>query len=273
MWPFKKRPSALHPSLQRLQEILDDPRCTEWFEIVSSGATRGMPIDIADDVQEAIHLSYAITSGAGVSSASLLRAVKNKDLNVINRELVLASSYIDEGAYDNSRAYSKIIEWANDYDLPDLSSFDATFYKQTGVPRDIRKIAKLRFLHLGGNHDIVEMPDELAKLPLLQGICISDNKISSIPNAIYDCRLLQRLDLEGNEIRRVEDGIHKLSNLLALDLCNNRLDHVTSDILRMPALRHLDISDQRNEVDFMRAPDTPLSDMIYKLVGRIEVKY
>jgi Leucine-rich repeat (LRR) protein len=279
MWPFAKKPNfqPLHPLLQQFTDIMKDPRCLEWFEKMANGATRNLPLDVAIRIQEAITLSNSITALAATSPAALIRAVRSGDVVLINKRMQDASKALDENAIDTSRPLARIIEWANDHKLPELRPFDAFFYKECGVPRDIRRLQNLRYLLVSDDHGITEIPEEFALLPLLQGISLSNNSIRSIPPGLYRCPSLRRLDLEGNNITRVEDGIHGLRTVTAIDLSGNRLEHVTPDIAKMPSLRDLDISGQKNEIDFMRAEDTPLSeaglDALYTLVERINVKY
>lgn len=278
MWPFaKKKEPDLHPLLQQFRDIMENPRCLEWFEKVDGGLTRTLPLDIGSSVQEAISLSYSITSMAAVPSTLLIRAVKDGNFDAINDRLQMTKRGLDEKAIDTSRLLTRIIEWANDHKLPEFRPFDATFYKELGVPRDIRQLHNMRYLLVTDDHGITEIPEELAHLPLLQGICLTNNGIRSIPLALYSCPSLQRLDLENNEITRVEDGIHSLRNVYAVDLSGNKLEHVTPDIAKMPSLNQLDISNQQTSIDFMRAADTPLSDAsldaLYRLVERIDVKY
>lgn len=55
MWPFKKKTNSnLHPLLQQFKEIMQNPRCIEWFEKVANGLTHSLPLDVASSVQEAI---------------------------------------------------------------------------------------------------------------------------------------------------------------------------------------------------------------------------
>lgn len=279
MWPFGKKKTVgdLHPLIKQFRDIMEKPRCLEWFERASYGGNVGLPIDVGLDVQEAINLSYSITSLAGVPSTALIAAAKNDDYSEINEKLQRRGNQLDEHAFDSSRNFGRIIEWANDHGLPQLQRWDATFYKQAGVPRNIRELNNLRFLLVMDDHGVTEIPVELAKLPLLQGICITNNKITKIPTEIYQCPSLQRLDLEDNQIARVEDGIHALSNVYAIDLSGNRLNYVTPDIAKMQSLTKLDIRNQKTSIDIMRAADTPLSDAslsaLYNLVDRIDVKY
>ena len=279
MWPFSKTKSIseIHPLIEQFSALMENSKCLEWFQNVAGGWNMGLPLDVAFDVQEAINLSYTITSIAGVSSTTLVDAAKSSDYTAINNKLHRRSSALNERAVDTSRNFSRIIEWANDHNLPKLQRFDATFYKQTGVPRNVRDLNNLRFLLVTEDHGITEIPSEIAKLPLLQGLCITSNKITVIPTELYQCISLQRLDLEDNQISRVEDGIHRLADVYAIDLSGNRLTHVTSDISRMRSLKKLDIRNQRTEVDMMRAIDTPLSDAsltaLHNLVRSIDVKY
>lgn len=279
MWPFTKKQthSETHPLIKQFQTLMEKPKNLEWFERVASGWNMGLPADVGLDVQEAMNLSYTITSMAGVRSTALIAAAKSGDFSAINEKLQIRSSSINERSVDSSRNFSRIIEWANDHNLPELQAWDATFYKQSGVPRDIRSLSNLRFLLVTEDHGVTEIPTEISKLPLLQGLCITNNRITSIPTEIYQCISLQRLDLEDNHIARVEDGINALKDVYAIDLSGNELVHVTPDIARMPSLTKLDISNQRTSIDMMRSVDTPLSDAsltaLHNLTRRIDVRY
>lgn len=279
MWPFSKTKSnsETHTLIEQFSALMENSKCLEWFENVASGWNMGLPLDVAFDVQEAINLSYTITSMAGVSSTALVDAAKSGDYTAINNKLHRSSSALKERAVDTSRNFSRIIEWANDHNLPQLQRFDATFYKQAGVPRNVRDLNNLRFLLVTEDHGITEIPVEIAKLPLLQGFCITSNKITTIPTELYQCVSLLRLDLENNDITQIDDGIDALTHVSAIDLSGNKLSHVTPDIARMASLSKLDIRNQRTPVDMMLSPDTPLSDAslqaLCDLVLRIDVKY
>lgn len=279
MWPFTKKNTSkdLHPLIEQFSSIVSNPRCLEWFEVVARGQGTQLPLDVGLEVQEAINLSYTITSMAGVSSLQLIACAKKNDFSSINILMQKTGNLLNERAVDSSRAFSKIIEWANDHKIPSLQKWDATFYKQAGIPRDIKSLNNLRFILIMDDYGITEIPAELSKLPILQGLCITGNKISSIPEQIYQSPSLQRLDLEDNDIRRVDDGIHNLKNVYAIDLSGNKLEYITPDIAKMPSLKNLDIRNQRTPIDIMRAADTPLPekslDALYRLERRIEMKY
>lgn len=136
MWPFSKTKSnsEIHPLIKQFSALMENAKCLEWFENVAGGWNMGLPLDVAFEVQEAINLSYTITSMAGVSSSALVDAAKSGDYTAINNKLHRSSSALNERAVDTSRNFSRIIEWANDHNLPQLQRFDATFYKQAGVP-------------------------------------------------------------------------------------------------------------------------------------------
>lgn len=236
-----------------------------------------LPVDVAFEVQEAINLSFTITSAAGINSSELIAATKKDDFRTINAKMQRSSRTLTEHAVDSSRTYSRIIEWANDHKLPQLHSFDAMFYRQAGVPRDIEGLKNLRFLLVSEDYGITEIPTEISKLPFLQGICLSNNKVTSIPVKLYECKSLQRLDLENNHISRIEDGIQSLINVYAIDLSGNVLEYVTADVAKMPSLKKLNIREQRTPVDIMRAIDTPLSKAslgaLHGLTFEMDVKY
>ncbi len=279
MWPFTKKTTniELHPLIEEFRTLMEEPLCLVWFERVVSGHSTGLPIDVGLEVQEAVNLAYTITSMTGMRPAALAAAARSGDYFGINEKLQSSNSRIDERAVDSSRNFSRIIEWANDHNLPPLQRWDSSFYKQAGIPRDIRGLSNLRFLLVMDDHGITEIPAEIAKLPLLQGLCISSNKITAIPTQIYNCASLERLDLEDNCITRVEDGIHALKSVHAIDLSGNRLNYITPDIARMPSLAKLDIRNQKTEIDMMLADNTPLSNesltALASLIRRIEVNY
>lgn len=279
MWPFSKKETknSLHPLTVQFIRVVGEPKCLEWFEKVVHGWNMGLPIDVGVKVQEAINLSYTITSMTGVNSATLVDAAKSGNFSSINEKLNNYSKKLKEFAVDNSRNFGRIIEWADDHKLPQLKNWDALFYKQAGIPRDIESLINLRFLLIMDDHGIAEIPPEISTLPMLQGLCITNNKISAIPTKLYESHSLKRIDLEDNHITRIEDGIHNLKHVNAIDLSGNKLVYVTPDIAKMPSLSKLDIRKQKTHVDMMRAIDTPLSDAsleaLYKLDRNIDVKY
>lgn len=276
VWPFSKK-EPLHPLVDRFSKLTSDKRVLEWFENVSLGYPPSLPLDIGLQVKEAMDLSYTITSMVGLPSSTLIQAAKKSNFAAISDAVFKAEASLERRVKGASPEISRIIDWANKYDLPDLTSVDTMAYKETGVPRDLTRLQKLRYLFIDSNFGIEDIPEEVAHLPFLQAIGIPGNRIKSIPRKIYSCISLQRLDLEDNEITRLEDGIHNLANVHTIDLSGNKLSYITSDIAKMPSLRKLDISGQRVEIDIMRARDTPLPQAslsaLYALDGRIDMKY
>ena len=193
MWPFSKaKPnSETHPLIEQFSALMENSKCLEWFENVASGWDMGLPLDVAFDVQEATNLSYTITSMSGLSSTALVDAAKSGDYTAINNKLHRSSRALNERAVDTSRNFSRIIEWANDHKLPQVQRLDATFYKQAGVPRNVRDLNNLRFLLVTKDHGITEIPAEISKLPSLQGLCMTllhksaDGQNSPFPRRTY----------------------------------------------------------------------------------------
>ena len=100
MWPFSKMKSnsEIHPLIEQFSALMENSKCLEWFENVAGGWNMGLPLDVAFDVQEAINLSYTITSMAGVSSTTLVDAAKSGDYTAINSKLHRSSSALNERA-------------------------------------------------------------------------------------------------------------------------------------------------------------------------------
>lgn len=279
MWPFSKQKVSPqdHPLVAEFRSKLDSPRAIEWFANMVYGGTGGLPADVGLQVNDAIKLCYTITSMTGIDAVELVGAVKSGNFSTINAKMQASSKALTGNVADNSRLYTRIIEWANDHDIPDMMPFNSMAYKQKGVPRNMRELGALRYLIITDDHGITEIPDEVGSLTLLQAICINDNKITTVPRSLYQATSLQRIDLENNLIETVEPGIHALTHVHAIDLCRNMLKDVTPDIARMPSLRKLDISDQKTSFDMMRDRNTPLSEAglsaLYRLADAIDVKY
>ncbi|WP_411839886.1 leucine-rich repeat domain-containing protein [Paracoccus sp. ME4] len=279
MWPFSKPKAATpdHPLVAQFRSKLDSPRAIEWFSNAACGAVSGLPIDVGLQVNDAIQLSYTITSMTGATGHDLARAAKSGDFSRINARLWAGSKALVGHVADNARLYGRIIEWANDHKIPDMTPFHSMVYKQQGVPRNLRDLGALRHLMINEDHGITEIPDEVGSLPLLQAICIDDNRIRTVPRSLYKAISLQRIDLENNLIDTVQDGIDALVHVHSIDLSGNLLRNVTPDIVGMPSLRKLDISGQKTTFDIMRDRDTPLSregaSALFRLVSTIDVKY
>ncbi len=139
----------------------------------------------------------------GEALGKTLPAISLQSISEIGSCPDQTTGFFGNNAVDNSRHLKRIIEWANDHNLPEFHHYNA-------VPRDMRQLNSMRYLLVKENHGITEIPEEIAQLPFLQGMCLENNQIRSIPAALYRCPSLQRVDLKNNEIKRIEDGIHAL---------------------------------------------------------------
>jgi TPR repeat protein len=111
MWPFtRKSKDRLDPLLQRFKDIMDNPRCLEWFENVASGLTRNLPIDVAGNVQEAIDLSNSITAMATIDANTLIRAIKSDNLDSINDRITKSAGAVDDAALAEDELNPKTLE-------------------------------------------------------------------------------------------------------------------------------------------------------------------
>lgn len=269
VWPFKKK-EPLHPLADRFRVLTEDKRVLEWFGKITHGYPPHLPADIGTKIKEAMDLSYTITSMIGGSTTALLEAAKLNNFSAISEALLETDRHLGRRAQEQLSEMQQIIKWAEKYDLPELRPVNTMAAKESGVPRDAKKLQGLRYLFLEPGLGIEEIPEEIANLPLLQVIAIPGNKIKNIPIAIYKCTSLQRLDLYDNEIERIENGIHYLENVHTVDLSGNCLSYVTPDIARMPSLRKLDVSEQR--VDF-GAISQPSLSVLNSLSHKIDVTY
>ena len=93
---------------------------------------------------------------------------------------------------------------------------------------------------LNGNSKIG--PSEIGNLCNLREICISFNKLDSIPNAIQGCGKLETLLLNDNQIKDIDvEGLQKLKSLAVLDLSNNNIQHVPPELGTITQLRSLQL--------------------------------
>merc|ERR1712150_20419 len=96
----------------------------------------------------------------------------------------------------------------------------------------------------------------MGKLPNLQKLELSDNRISNGLIVLKDCPKLSHLNLSGNKIRDLEalEPLKSFDSLTHLDLFNNdicNLDDYRSKVFKLlPSLKYLDDADaDENEED------------------------
>jgi Leucine-rich repeat (LRR) protein len=73
-------------------------------------------------------------------------------------------------------------------------------------------------------------------------LCVSRNRLSSLPESLGAMRRLARLDCRENQIRAIPASIEACASLAELYLGRNRLATIPDELGRVASLRTLDVS-------------------------------
>lgn len=240
----RKQPEFRDADLDRFKELTRDPRVLDALYKFDLGITR-LPLDISFQVQECIQLSNILTGKCQIMSTALFDAAKSGQWQSVHDRLSTFQKYQDSHQSQNDSHLDKIIEWANKYALPELSPFNTPFYKTTGIPRNKKDLMSLRFIH-ATNAGIDEIPEEIAYLPNIQGICLSGNRIREIPEKICEMSTVVMLDLDDNLIKYIPENIGNMISLNQIDLDENDISNIPKSILRLERLSALRLSKQKH---------------------------
>ncbi len=112
------------------------------------------------------------------------------------------------------------------------------------IPQKISDLKNLKTLNLSGCK-ISNLPN-LAELPMLKYLCLSDNSLSILNPQILPISL-KGLYLEGNKISYIDSTIALLKDLKELYLKDNELTTIPHEIVHLNKLENLDLS--QNQID------------------------
>ncbi|MCC3410372.1 MAG: leucine-rich repeat domain-containing protein [Microcoleus sp. PH2017_02_FOX_O_A] len=137
----------------------------------------------------------------------------------------------------------------------------------TSLPEELRSLANLRSLDLGGNPfgkmpelllemkqlenlsltciGLTEIPVKLNQLSNLKELDLGDNQIAEMSEVLNQMSHLTRLDLDGNQIAQIPQAICQLSNLTHLSLWNNQIAKISEAINQLSHLTHLNLRDNQ----------------------------
>lgn len=262
----RKTPEFRDPDLDRFKELTRDPRVLDALYQFDLGVT-GLPLDIAFEVQECIHLSNIITTRAQIISTQLFDAAQSGKWKHVHERLSQLQGQFDRRQVQIDAHLEKIIEWANKYEIPEMSQLDAMYYKTTGIPRNKNELMSLRFIH-ATNAGIEEIPSAIAYLPQIQGICLSGNEIREIPSEVCEMSTVVMLDLDENFIEIIPDNIGNMISLSQIDLDDNNVKNIPKSLLRLERLSVLRLSNQKHGHP-LHYNDSPLDETSQRVLARL----
>jgi hypothetical protein len=242
--------------LDRFKQLMSKRAVFEATVMQSTTGRSG--IQWAVEVQEAVNLCYSLTSMTSLNDVQLLDAVRRGKWSELERLLSKYGDAIDAFKMRKHDELKSLIKWADRNNVPERQSFDAMVYKETGLPRTEDELASLRFVHIPGAN-LHEIPKELAVLPMVMAVCLSENKIRTIPPEIFNMPSVYRLDLEDNDIEEIPGQISQMSQLQSLDLDRNNLKSIPKSLRSMSSLKKFFVRGQKHGAGLL-SPSTPLSD-------------
>jgi len=244
--------------LDRFKELMSDHAIFEATVNQSMHGMSGAPFHLANKVQEAVNLSYSLTSMTSLNDTQIFQAVYQKKWSSLEQLVKKFSETLDSYKNKNSESLKSIIRWADRNNVPQLKPFDSKAYRQTGLPRNEDEMISLRFIHIS-DANLHDIPKEFSILPMVMAVCLSNNKISAIPSEICAMPSVYRLDLEGNFIEEIPEQISQMKQLQMIDLDGNNLMRIPSSLRSMKSLSSLSMRNQRHGKDLLSS-STPLSD-------------
>ncbi|XP_059176566.1 uncharacterized protein LOC131956160 [Physella acuta] len=94
-------------------------------------------------------------------------------------------------------------------------------------------------LNLSGNK-ISDLPPQLfTSMPNLKDLCVSNNRISSIPVEIGNCKQLSNLAIAENNLKDLPSTLHRCQDILRLDMEKNNFTELPSVVLKLKNLKRL----------------------------------
>lgn len=267
---FSKKVVHGKKEFDRFKKLVSEREVLEVLIYQTSTGSSNIPLHLTNKVQEAVNLCYSLTSMTSLNAMKLLGAVNNGQWAEIKNLILKHSEAIEFYKDKNLAILTSLIRWADKNNVPEYKQFDAKVYKETGLPRSESELVSLRFVHIP-NAGLNEIPKELAALPMVIGICLSDNNIRVIPPEIFVMPSVYRLDLEENFIEEIPEGISHMKQLETLDLDRNNLMRIPESLLLMPSLKSLLVRNQKHGNGLV-SPNTPLSDEEVNVLCNLERK-
>ncbi|MQM04326.1 hypothetical protein Taro_037130 [Colocasia esculenta] len=150
-----------------------------------------------------------------------------------------------------------LVSWYNfDWDPSDLDQLflkferlrvlQLSYYQIRELPGSIGHLKHLRYIDLGGNGGLENLPEWLGNLHNLQVLKLNSCKIRELPGSIGDLKHLRHIDLGWNRhLTRLPESLGNLYNLQVLNLKNcYSLRVLPSTMSQLVNLKHLQSHDR-----------------------------
>jgi len=134
--------------------------------------------------------------------------------------------------------------------LDQLETLDLSSNHWLQLPDELGKLQHLKKLDLSlepkpwpfKNFQLTAFPEWMGKMPDLQWLNLSGNKITTLPSEIGNLTELRSLDLSLNELDSLPMAIGRLRQLESLNVSDNGLQHLAPEIGHLTSLHSLSLS-------------------------------
>ncbi|KAI9478031.1 MAG: hypothetical protein EXX96DRAFT_569326 [Benjaminiella poitrasii] len=130
--------------------------------------------------------------------------------------------------------------------LPNLVTFRIAANLIKHLPESLNYWQKMRHLQLGsvyGGNQLVELPNSLTEMTILEELDISYNQLRRLPPDFQSLQRLQILNVSHNQLECVPQSITRCYQLKSLNLSQNHLTTLPADLVNLQRLELLDISE------------------------------
>lgn len=96
----------------------------------------------------------------------------------------------------------------------------------------------------------------LERLPQLQEMDLSNNKLRFLPESTFQLTQLTHLNLSRNHLTALSPNVQQLTNLEVLDLRNNRITSLPEDaLLALPQLKEIRVAGNPTEIECVQSEE------------------
>jgi Leucine-rich repeat (LRR) protein len=265
---FKKKTVPGEAEYLRFKELANDRNAISAFMAVDSGMSSGVPLNLHSVVQEMVNLSYSLTSMTGLHSSDLINCAQANDWKRIEVALEKFSKAIESYKGTVESELKAIAIWADNNKIPELQKFDSGAYPVTGMPRDPQELLNLRFINIQ-RAGLDNLPPAIGVLPLIQAVCLSENRFKDMPLGLFNLKGLQRLDMDQNSIEIIPNEISNLLHVHTMDLDDNNINTISPRIQLCRSLKKLFLKNQKHQIK-LNMQDSPLTDEMHEALAHLE---
>eukprot|EP01117_Protostelium_nocturnum_P016620 TRINITY_DN6624_c0_g1_i2.p1 TRINITY_DN6624_c0_g1~~TRINITY_DN6624_c0_g1_i2.p1 ORF type:complete len:1223 (-),score=447.26 TRINITY_DN6624_c0_g1_i2:317-3985(-) len=145
------------------------------------------------------------------------------------------------------------------YQLNQIRYVDLAFNSFDSIPiRIFETFSNLKELCLSNNR-ITSVPREISKLSSLKILLLDNNLISDFPDSFFELKNLRILRLSSNRLKRIPQEFVQFQKLESLHANNNLIDQVPEHVYSLPKLRTFTLEGNSLPLEFYETYDPILS--------------